>query len=141
VCKTWEQVLYSDHRFWKNLLPVILCNELRREQSLPSLLPPINGENMSQNLSSIQPSNDGIEEIKANLYNSIEIRGFDSICLFGATDGDIIDLTSRMPPSVLLRFTTASLRNASISDKGLEIFLASLSQSITKLELSGILKK
>lgn len=81
--------------------------------------------------------NDSIDDIKSNLYHSIELRGFDSICLQGASDGDIIDFASKIKPSVLKKITFGSLRFASVSDKGLEIFLAALGQSINKLELIG----
>ena len=147
MCKCWQTVLYSDQRFWTHLTPLILCNELRREKSFPSLLQDINekedqmdgSEQTEQNELTLQSNNgDLIEEIKANLYYSIDIRGFDSICLLGATDGDIVDFTGKVTPRLMNRLTSAALRNASVSDKGLEVFLASLSTNLYKLELSGI---
>jgi hypothetical protein len=138
VCKRWKELIYRCPRFWHGLHLVIHCNELRREHSISSLttLSSAINEDISLPLS-LYYSSSVIDEIKANLYNSIDIRGFDSICLFGATDGDIIEFASKVPPSVLKRFTSGSLRNASVSDKGLEIFLTALAQSIVRLELSG----
>jgi hypothetical protein len=68
---------------------------------------------------------------------SIEQRGLDSICLNGATDSDIIDFASKVSPSVMRKITSGFLRTSSVTDKGLEIFLASLNQSLKHLELSG----
>ncbi|CAG2122045.1 unnamed protein product, partial [Medioppia subpectinata] len=122
VCKTWETLLYSDQRFWKHLMPVILCNELRREKSLPTLPESVgntrnqmdvtnhmavDGEDNNNTL--VVTTNDKtIEEIKANLYYSIDIRGFDSICMFGASDGDIVDFTARTRPSLLNRLASVA---------------------------------
>ena len=116
-------------------MPVILCNELRREKSLTSLLSDTNDKQI--NGLNAEINGFSIDEIKAKLIYSLDVRGFDSICLFGATDGDIIDFASKMTPKLTNRLTTASLRNASVSDKALEVFLATLSDSLIKLELSG----
>lgn len=75
--------------------------------------------------------------IRGDLYLSIEIRGFNAICLYGASDSDVFDFASRVSPAALKKFTFGSLRCSNVTDKGLDIFLASLSQSIKKLELSG----
>ncbi|RWS11376.1 F-box/LRR-repeat protein 16-like protein, partial [Dinothrombium tinctorium] len=113
VCPRWRDILYSNSYFWRGLMPVIYCNELRRY------------------------ADDASNSVRQGLYASIEKRGFDSICLFGATDTDVIDFASKISPTVMRSCTFGSLRCSSVSDKGLEIFLATLNQSIKKLELSG----
>ena len=65
------------------------------------------------------------------------MRGFDALCLMGANDTDIIDFASKISPSTMKKIAWASLKSCSLSDKGLEIFLAALSQSLLRLELSG----
>ncbi|XP_054159279.1 F-box/LRR-repeat protein 16-like [Oppia nitens] len=138
VCKTWQTLLYSDHRFWRHLMPVLFCDELRREKSLTSAASDqqIVVNTCGPQLGLPNGADFVINEIKANLYYSIDVRSFDSIGMFGATDGDIVDFTSKTRPTLLNRLTTVSLRNSSISDKGLEVLLSSLS-SLLKLELTG----
>ncbi|XP_074601504.1 uncharacterized protein LOC141855382 isoform X2 [Brevipalpus obovatus] len=109
VCVRWRDILYSDPSYWKGLMPIIYYNELRSSSS----------------------------RIRGNLYSSIDQRGFDSICLYGASDSEVFDFASRISPNSLKRMFIGSLRCSNITDKGLDIFLASLSQSLKKLELSG----
>lgn len=78
--------------------------------------------------------------VRSALYLSLEKRCFDSVCLYGATDADIIDFASKMSSSALSGINFGSIRCSCLTDKGLEIFLAALSHSIKKLEISGILK-
>lgn len=78
------------------------------------------------------------DNIRSNIYLSMEQRGFDAVCLYGATDSDVIDFASRISPTFTKRITSASLRSSSVSDKGLEIFLAAMNQSLLRLELTGM---
>jgi len=81
------------------------------------------------------------DSVRNNLYLSIEQRGLEAVCLDGATDADIIDFASKVSPSVMKKITSGSLRTSSVTDKGLEIFLAALNQSLHHLQLSGEKKK
>ncbi|RWS31613.1 F-box/LRR-repeat protein 16-like protein [Leptotrombidium deliense] len=104
-------------------MAVVYCADLRR--------------NTTETSDGVLSSVTTVNTVRQLLYASIEKRGFDSICLFGATDADVIDFASKISPQVMRRCVFGSLRCASVSDKGLEIFLATLNQSIKKLELSG----
>lgn len=123
--------MYDQQSWWRALIPIIHYNELRRESSTTHLQTEAS-KNIVYDCST--------EEIRLTLYKSIQIRGFDSVCLSGANDADIIDFASKVPPIELKKFSFGSLRCASVSDKGLEIFLAALAPSIIKLELTGMFK-
>lgn len=132
-------------------MPIIHYDELRR--ITPNLAPEFSSHHVeshsriskqsstdsSRSDSSLDETFDGSSSsrIRGELYLSIEIRGFDAICLYGASDSDVFDFASRVSPPALRRFNFGSLRCSNITDKGLDIFLASLSQSIKRLELSG----
>lgn len=184
VCIYWRDILYNDSHFWKGLVMVINCNELKRVGRTPSPPPFLTGHqsadsatqpqnttltsnNNNNNLISITSNSlqnrrkssstsnsssatpplsqsqqhplllDGSDSVRNNLYVSIEQRGFDSVCLNGATDSDIIDFASKVSPSVMRKISSGCLRTSCVTDKGLEIFLASLNQSLKHLELSG----
>ena len=77
------------------------------------------------------------ESIRSNVYLSMEQRSFDAICLHGATDADVIDFASRVSAAFMKKITWACLRSSAVTDKGLEIFLASMNQSLLRLELTG----
>lgn len=77
-------------------------------------------------------------DCRTRLYLSVKMRGFDSICLQGATDADIIEFTTQAALSDgLEKFTHVSIRHSSITDKGLEVFLASIARSLQSFELIG----
>lgn len=144
---------------------VINCNDLRRLSPLPPSPSPTtstaihsspigSSSNSNNNHNLLNNNNNHIPNVSASrcirrksspiedsarhsLYLSIEQRGFDSICLYGATDADIIDFASKISPSVMRKITSGSLQSCSATDKGLEIFLAALNQSLLHLELSG----
>ena len=80
----------------------------------------------------------GDDNIRSNIYLSMEQRGFDAVCLYGATDSDVIDFASRISTTFMRKIISASLRSSSVSDKGLEIFLAAMNQSLLRLELTGM---
>lgn len=77
-----------------------------------------------------------IESLKDKLYASIYERGFDAICLFGATDADIDDLIIKLPEKAQHRIYLCKLHNCCISNKALELLTEHLNQ-IQELELSG----
>jgi len=77
-------------------------------------------------------------DFRARLYYSIKVRGFDSICLLGATDEDIIEFTTQFALiDGLDKFVHISVRHSPITDKGLEVFLASIARSLKTFELIG----
>lgn len=78
-----------------------------------------------------------LEDIKSNLYISIEMRGIDKIAFLGGSDADMINFTTKVASCTLKRITYLSLRLTSITDKGLEALLVSLNNSLVHLELSG----
>lgn len=77
-----------------------------------------------------------VDSIKEKLYSSLDNRGFDAICLFGATDDDIEDLVSRTPTGAHKRILVGRLNNCSVSDRGLDSFISTFNH-IEELELSG----
>lgn len=90
--------------------------------------------NSSQPGSQVSPENSSLRD---SLYLMMEKRGIDSVSLVGACDADVIDFASKVAPARMKRIRHASLKSASIGDKGLEIFLAALNQSLVSLELIG----
>lgn len=77
-------------------------------------------------------------DCRSRLYLSVKMRGFDAICLQGATDADIIEFTTQAALSDgLEKFAHVSIRHSSITDKGLEVFLASIARSLQSFELIG----
>lgn len=77
-----------------------------------------------------------VECLKEKIYASMNERGFDAICLFGASDDDIEDLVGKMAAEARARICICKLNNCSISNRGLESLLVTLSE-IREIELSG----
>lgn len=78
-----------------------------------------------------------VDSIREKLYTALDERGFDSICLFGATDDDIEDLATKTRPNgAQIQIKLGRLSNCSISDRGLEVFLSTFGQ-LEELELTG----
>lgn len=100
VCTRWRDLLYRCPRYWAGLYPILQCRELR------------------------QTSN----QDRVRLYNSLVRRGFHSVCLFGATDEDALDLVHSFPLASK-HVHSLSLRCSSISDRGLEALLDHLQVS------------
>lgn len=94
VCHRWREILYSNHRYWSGLLPVLPCRELRQ-----------------------MPNHERVK-----LYNTIVWRGFHCICLIGATDEDALDIIHQFKLASK-NIHSLSLRCSSISDRGLETLL------------------
>lgn len=72
VCRAWRSALY-DPRHWRDMLPVLRCRELRKETV----------------------------ESRSRLYESLERRGMDAVCLLGANDEDVLDLVAQCPATFL----------------------------------------
>lgn len=77
-----------------------------------------------------------VETMKEKLYTSIDDRGFEAICLIGATDDDIEDLVCKLPSTSHERITVARLNNCSITNRGLDRFITSF-HMISELEITG----
>lgn len=100
VCNRWRDLLYRVPRYWAGLYPILQCRELR------------------------QTSN----QDRMKVYNSLVRRGFHSLCLFGATDEDALDLVHSFPLASK-HVHSLSLRCSSISDRGLEALMDHLQVS------------
>lgn len=74
--------------------------------------------------------------LKEKMYHSLGGRGFDALCLFGATNEDIDDLINKLPKYSFDKITFAKLINCFITDAGLERFMCKFTK-IRSLELSG----
>ena len=78
------------------------------------------------------------QDFRSRLYYSLKRRGFDSICLQGATDSDIIEFTTQAALNDgSEKFAHVSIKHSYITDKGLEIFLASIARSLQTFEMIG----
>ena len=74
---------------------------------------------------------------RLNLYKGLDERFFVSISITGASDADVIDFVSHVTPAALGRIKHAVLKETSVTDNGLDIFLAALNQSLVSLQLIG----
>lgn len=100
VCTRWRDVLYRNPILFSGLMPVLQCRELRMSGS----------------------------QDKVKLYNSIIRRGFHSLALNGATDEDALDIVHSFALASK-HIHSLSVRNSSISDRGLEALLDHLQVS------------
>ena len=105
VCALWRDLLYQT-RYWTGVTPVLNCKEWSKD-----------------------------EQGKASFYRSIQQRGFDSLCLFGATDKDIVDITTNFLYS-RKNVRSLNLRCSNVSDTGLQMLMERLT-CVFRLELSG----
>lgn len=107
-----------------------------KSSSIPSQISStLSSVSLSSLLSPLSESS-RIESIKEKLYNSLDNRGFDAICLFGATDDDIEDLINKMPINAHKRITCGRLNNCCITNRGLDLFISTFTQ-IEEIQLSG----
>lgn len=107
-----------------------------KSSSIPSQISStLSSVSLSSLLSPLSESS-RIDSLKEKLYTSLDDRGFDAICLFGATDDDLEDLVNKIPIGAHKRITVGRLNNCSVSDRGLELFISTFNL-IEELELSG----
>ncbi|ESP03854.1 hypothetical protein LOTGIDRAFT_110373 [Lottia gigantea] len=104
VCKKWKSFLYQS-KFWVDVTPIIAFRNWEKN--------PV---------------------VRRKFYESLQYRGFDSICLQGATDDDVVDFVSNFPPSKK-NLRSVSVRCSNITDVGLETLFKKM--CIYRLELSG----
>ncbi len=105
VCKQWRDILYQP-QYWIGVTPVINSKEW---------------------------SKDG--EARRKFYNSLQQRGCDSICLFGATDKEVNEFVNNFPTG-RKHIRSLSLRCSNVTDTGLETLLEKMI-CVCRLELSG----
>ncbi len=105
VCHQWKDLLYQP-QYWTGVTPILNYKEWIKD-------------------------GDGLKKF----YVSLQLRGFDSICLFGATDNDINDFVTDFP-SGRKSMRSLSLRCSNVTDSGLENLLEKMI-CIYRLELSG----
>ncbi|ELU15721.1 hypothetical protein CAPTEDRAFT_201139 [Capitella teleta] len=105
VCAQWRDLLYQTP-YWSGVTPVLNFKEWVKD-----------------------------EAGKACFYRSIQHRGFDSLCLFSATDTDIGDITTNFPYS-RKNVRSLTLRCSNISDSGLQMLTERMT-CVFQLELSG----
>ena len=109
VCRLWRDVLYRP-AYWRDAAPVV---DFRRWSK-----------------------DDCDDESRHEFYRSLVQRGFDSLCLFGATDRDATDVAAWLLPACQSMAVSLSIRCSNISDSGLETVLDKL-PAVHTLELSG----
>lgn len=105
VCLSWKAILYHP-RFWLDVVPIISCRDLSRE-----------------------------DEIRRLFYESLQVRCFDSICLFGATDDDLVDFVNHFS-TCKKQLRSVGLRCSNVTDTGMEQLVKRM-PCIYRLELSG----
>lgn len=105
VCKRWKNILYNVC-YWTDVIPVISCRKWCND---------VEGRN--------------------KFFESLILRGFDSICLFGATDEDIQDFVNNFPPC-RKQIRSVSVRCSNVTDVGLELMFKKMT-CVYRLELSG----
>ncbi|KAL8579460.1 hypothetical protein ACOMHN_026825 [Nucella lapillus] len=108
VCRKWRKMLYCP-KYWLDAMPVVSY----RHRTL---------------------SVDGSTALR-HVYDSIQQRGFDSICLFGATDEDVNEFVNNFQ-TCKSHLRSLSIRCSNISDLGLETLFRKM-PCIYRLELSG----
>ena len=106
VCTAWKSILYHP-RFWTDVVPIVSCREHFRDSA-------------------------GNQK---HFYDSLQVRGFDSICLFGATDEDLVDFASHFNSSKR-QLHSVGLRCSNVTDTGIEHLVKRI-PSIYRLEISG----
>lgn len=105
VCKKWRDLLYKPE-YWQGATPVINCKEWSKS-----------------------------DEAMKKFYRSLQVRGFDSVCLFGAADKDLSDMLANYPACRKL-IRSVSLRCSNVTDTGLDMLFQRM-LCIYRLELSG----
>jgi len=107
-----------------------------KSSSIPSQISStLSSASISSLLSPLSESS-RVDSIKERLYSTLDDRGFEAICLYGASDDDVEDLVSKTPPGTHKRITIGRLDNCWITDRGLELFISTFSQ-IQELEING----
>ncbi|XP_005098065.1 F-box/LRR-repeat protein 16 [Aplysia californica] len=105
VCKKWKSVLYHS-KYWVGVMPVINFKEWGNDTSKRKLY-----------------------------YEHFHCRGFEQMCLVGATDKDVTDMIISIASSKK-NIKTVCIRCSNISDGGLESIVRKM-PNISKVELSN----
>jgi F-box/leucine-rich repeat protein 16 len=131
VCRKWRHTLYSP-KYWIDAMPVVSYRHLKRPA------PPITNtrdRHRSGSNDSYSSTNSCPTTPLRHVYDSIQQRGFDSVCLFGATDEDVNEFVNHLQ-MFRNHLRCLSVRCSNISDAGLETLFRSL-PCIYRLELCG----
>ena len=107
VCRKWRHTLYSP-RYWLDAMPIVSYRHWKQSHDAVTL---------------------------RHVYDSIQQRGFDSVCLFGATDEDVNEFANNFQ-TCKSHLRSLSIRCSNISDAGLELLFRKM-PCIYRLELSG----
>lgn len=105
VCKKWKSVLYQ-HIYWTGVMPVINFKDWGNDASK-----------------------------RRTCFENFHCRGFDQVCLVGATDKDITEFVNSLPASKK-PIRAVSIRCSNMSDSALENFIRKV-PGVSKLELSN----
>lgn len=137
VCKKWKNHLYSRNDVWCQLTFTINYKLIRQRERVTWPLPSSSSWSSSSCPSSSCKKEFAKDSNRLNLYKSLDERSFVSICITGASDADVIDLVSHVTPAAMKRIKHTILKETSVTDNGLDIFLAALNQSLISLQLIG----
>ena len=107
VCRKWRKTLYNP-KYWLDAMPVVSYRHLKLRNDNSTL---------------------------RHVYDSIQQRGFDSVCLFGATDEDVNEFVNNLQ-TCKSHLRSLSIRCSNVSDAGLELLFRKM-PCIYRLELSG----
>ncbi|XP_046355053.1 F-box/LRR-repeat protein 16-like [Haliotis rubra] len=105
VCRRWKHILYNT-KYWAEVMPIISYRDWTKDMV-----------------------------VRKQVYDSLHQRGFDAVCLFGATDEDISDFVNNFPPSKK-HLRSISVRCANVTDAGLEVLFKKM-PCIYRVEISG----
>ena len=105
VCKKWKKILYHP-KYWVDVTPVVYLKGWSKDLT-----------------------------VRRHFYESLQLRGFDSICLFGANDEDIADFVNNFPPCKK-NLRSISIRCSNVTDIGIETFFKKM-PCIHRVEISG----
>lgn len=144
VCQKWREVLYQPE-FWREVRPVIHCRAIRTwspasnststatsstsNQSITNSSfsnaeknTEVNSNTDSEMASAVTSPTGAVDQMKLNFFNSLKLRGFDTICLLNANDADIFDFIQNFPHGAT-GIHSLILRCCNISDRGLEAIM------------------
>nr|KAG5687383.1 hypothetical protein BaRGS_019887 [Batillaria attramentaria] len=109
VCRKWRKTLYSP-KYWVDVTPIVSYRDWKRDR-------------------------DSSVASRRHVYDSIQQRGFDSVCLFGATDEDVTEFVNNFQ-TCKSHLRSLGIRCSNVSDSGLELLFRKM-PCIYRLELSG----
>lgn len=152
MCKTWCYVLYSDSRNWADIKFNLCFDELRQPRYWTMMMMRMqqqyadsNAHHLLQLMATPETATKTLEamalatknEHLTLLYRSIKQRRFQTIQLQGANDTDLVEFGAQAALNQFDFIVDLSIQNSSITDKGIEVLLASIAPSLLSIELVG----